>query len=387
MSTASLGKINEYLNSMETNLAASHNNSLGYPIAKDFNYTALSDFLKYPMNNLGDPFVDGTYQVQSYEVEREVIEFFAKLFRAPINDYWGYVTNGGSESNLYGLYVARELYPNGVVYYSEDTHYSVKKAIHILNMDSILVKSQKNGEIDYEDFARMVEINRHRPAIVLATFGTTMTEAKDNVGQLKSILQNMALYNHYIHCDAALAGPYGSFMDQDVSFDFADGADSIAISGHKFIGSPMPCGVIVTKRSHRDKVSKNVSYIGSMDSTITGSRNGHSPLFLWYALNQLGKQGLAERYWHAEKTAQYCVDELKAINIPAWRNAGAITVVLPNLPAAVKLKRQLATEINRTHIICMPNVNSTQIDGLIQEILNCVDNEPYLRNESSGVPL
>ncbi|MDP9024832.1 MAG: histidine decarboxylase, partial [Candidatus Eremiobacteraeota bacterium] len=82
--------------------------SLGYPSAKDFDYGALERFLRFPVNNVGDPFADGTYLVETREFEREVVEFFAELFRAPKDDWWGYVTNGGTEGNLYGLYLARE---------------------------------------------------------------------------------------------------------------------------------------------------------------------------------------------------------------------------------------------------------------------------------------
>ena len=48
-------------------------------------------------------------------------------------------------------------------------------------------------------------MNRHKPAIVLATFGTTMKEAKDDVGKIKLIMENLAIRDHYIHCDAALS--------------------------------------------------------------------------------------------------------------------------------------------------------------------------------------
>ena len=150
------------------------NQFLGYPVSKDFDYSELYPFLKYPINNLGDPFEDSTYKVQTHQLEKEVVDFFADLFRADTKDYWGYVTNGGSESNLYGLYLARELYPKAMVYYSESTHYSVKKNIHLLNIPSIVIRSQDNGEIDYYDLENTLRFNRHKPAIVLTTFGTTM---------------------------------------------------------------------------------------------------------------------------------------------------------------------------------------------------------------------
>ncbi|RBW54339.1 histidine decarboxylase [Tenacibaculum sp. E3R01] len=358
----------ERLNQLLEKITKARDTFLGYPVSKDFDYSELYEFLKYPINNLGDPFEDSTYKVQTHEIEREVVNFFAKLFRANPKDYWGYVTNGGSESNLYGLYIAREMYPKAMVYYSESTHYSVKKNIHLLNIPSIVIRSQENGEIDYNDLEETLKFNRHKPAIVLTTYGTTMKEAKDDVSKVKGILKKLAIQDHYIHCDGALAGSFGAFVEPKIPFDFMDGADSISISGHKFIGSPIPAGVIVTRRSLRDRVSKGISYIGSLDTTITGSRNGHSPLFLWYAINKLGIDGLKARYNHSLEVAKYCNQELLKIGVNAWRNPGAITVVLPKMSNTIKEKWQLATEDDITHIICMPNVTKDQIDHFIKDV-------------------
>ncbi|WP_310594789.1 histidine decarboxylase [Flavobacterium sp.] len=358
---------------LEQIIAISNHNSIGYPISKDFDFSEVMPFLKYPINNVGDPFENSINKVKTHELEREVVGFFAKLFRADPNDYWGYVTNGGSESNLYGLYLARELYPKGMVYYSESTHYSIRKNIHLLNIPSIVIRSQENGEIDYTDLENTLRINRDKPAIILANFGTTMKEAKDDVSKIKTILRSLAIQDSYIHCDGALSGSYGPFIEPRVPFDFMDGADSISISGHKFIGSPIPSGVIITKRSNRDRIAKGISYIGSLDTTITGSRNGHCPLFLWYALKKMGVEGLRQRFQNSLEVAAYCETRLNEIGIPAWRNPNAITVVFPKVADTIIAKWQLATQETISHIICMPSVTKNQIDELISDIQNCVE--------------
>lgn len=343
-------------------------NFLGYPVSKDFDYTELAPFLAYPMNNLGDPFVSCTYNVGSREMEKEVIAFFANLFRAEPDDWWGYVTNGGSEGNLYGLYLARELHPKGMVYYSEATHYSVQKNIHLLNMPNIAISTHENGEINYEDLEDTIRVNRQMPVIIMANIGTTMTEARDDVGRIKAILKKLAIKNHYIHADGALSGSYSAFIEPRPAFDFADGADSIAISGHKFFGSPMPCGVVVAKKSNRDRIARSVAYIGSVDTTITGSRNGHSPLFLWYTIKKHGLEGLKKRALHCLSVAAYAEEKLKSVGLPAWRNPNSITVNFPAPPPAIRQKWQLASEEGWSHIICMPNVEQLQIDQLVEEI-------------------
>ena len=54
-------------------------NMLGYPAAQDFNYDELFPFFRYPINNIGDPFVEGTAKDNCHHLEREVLEFWANL--------------------------------------------------------------------------------------------------------------------------------------------------------------------------------------------------------------------------------------------------------------------------------------------------------------------
>jgi histidine decarboxylase len=341
---------------------------LGYPVSVDFDYSELFELLNYPLNNLGDPLVESTYDLNSRSIEREVVNFFADIFKAPKNNSWGYVTNGGSEGNLYALYVARELYPNAMVYYSEHTHYCIQKNISLLNMPSIVIRADDKGEMDYEDLKDAVHTHRDRPAIVVANIGTTMTEAKDDISQIKKALKNSAIRSHYIHADAALAGTYLALLEKGPKFDFENGVDSVAISGHKFIGSPIPCGVVIVKKNYKDRIGQAIPYIGTMDTTITGSRNGHSPVFLFYAINKMGKEGLKKRAEVCLEIAEYLEKKLKEKNINAWRNESAITVVFEKPKSEIITKWQLATENEWSHIICMPGVTKEKIDEFLIDL-------------------
>lgn len=342
---------------------------IGYPAGADFDYKELYPFLDYNLNNVGDPMVEQYPDMHTKAFEREVIDFFADLFHAPKDNWWGYVTNGGSEGNLYALYVARELYPQGMVYYSEATHYSVQKNIHLLNMDSIVIRTQENGEMDYEDLEHTLQMHRHRPVIIFANAGTTMTEAKDYVPAIVSLLRKFAIKSYYIHSDAALSGAYLPLLDTSAAFDFAAGADSIAVSGHKFIGGPIPCGVVLVKKNYKDRVGKSIPYIGSLDTTITGSRNGITPLFLWYAIRKYGKEGLQQRAMECLSVAEYLEKSLVKNGIHAWRNDAAITVVFPQPSDAICRKWQLASESGQSHVICMPGVTRQQIDLFINDMI------------------
>lgn len=357
------------LDALFERMRESNDVSMGYPSAKDFDYRALYRFLELPVNNVGDPFADATYRVETREFEREVVSFFAELFRAPRDDWWGYVTNGGTEGNLYGLYLAREMLPNGMVYYSEQTHYSVAKNLHFLGMRHITIRSLPNGEIDYEDLRETMKIHRDVPPIIFANIGTTMTEARDDVRRIIQMMDELAIRHRYVHSDAALSGGYAGFLHPRPPYDFEDGADSVAVSGHKFLGAPIPCGVVVARKRNVSRIARAIDYIGSLDTTISGSRNGITPLMLWYRIQELGVTGIRKRLVHSLELAEHLVDRLQDASIDAWRNPNAITVVFPPPSAALRAKWQLATAGAISHAIVLPNVTREQVDALADDLI------------------
>lgn len=356
------------LDDLYERLSERNRDALGYPAAKDFDCTPLLRFLQLPLNNVGDPFAEGTYQVETRAFEREVLAFFAEPLRAPADDWWGYVTNGGTEGNLYGLYLARELHPGGVVYFSEHTHYSVSKNLHFLGMRHIMIRAHQNGEIDYDDLRETLKIHRDVPPIIFANVGTTMTEARDDLARIVEIMNSMAIRERYVHVDAALCGAYAPLLDPRPAFDFADGADSISISGHKFLGSPMPCGVVLARKHNVSRIARSIDYIGSLDTTITGSRNGFTPLVLWHRVRSLGIDGLRRRARMALGVAAYAVDRLRAAGVEAWRNPDALTVVFPRVPDAVRDKWQLATQGDISHFIAMPGISKEHVDAFVEDL-------------------
>lgn len=343
---------------------------LGYPLAKDFNLKEFAPFLNLCINNVGDPESPSTLAIDTKETEQEVVSFFAEILSSSIADVWGYVTNGGTEGNLYGLYLARESFNNPIVYYSESTHYSVKKNLHLLNLKSIVVRAQPNGEMDYDDLESLISLHRDKPAIFFLNIGTTMTEAIDDLDTIKSIINKYAIKDHYIHCDAAFLGVIAPFVEPKPKFDFAEGIDSISISGHKFIGGPIPCGIVLTKRKHRNRIVNSVSYVGTLDTTITGSRNGLTPLFLKAFIEKYGKKGLQKRVKKSQELAAYTERALREIGVRAWRNNEAITVVFDKPSNDLCKKYQLASENTIAHIICVPGITKTQINAFVKDYAN-----------------
>ena len=359
----------ERLDSLLAKIQSAANSQVGYPANQSFDYSPLLPFLKYSLNNVGDPFHDSNYWSNTHGIEREVITRFARLMRLDPDQAWGYVTSGGTESNLYGLYLAREMFPNGIFYFSEETHYSVLKNLRVLNARYVMIKRQEDGEIDYQDLHDMIQVNRDLPAVIIANIGTTMRGAIDDIERIKGILHDLKVVDAYIHADAALSGMILPFVAEPQPYGFDAGIDSIAVSGHKLMGAPLPCGVILTHRTNVERVGRTIELVGIQDTTLSGSRNGLTPLMLWYSLEQYGDEGFRKLVGGMLDTAEYAVEAFNRHGMAAWRHRNSVTVVFPRPAPEVFKKWQIAPEGQVAHIITMPHVTREQIDEIIADCI------------------
>ncbi|MBG0567539.1 histidine decarboxylase [Actinoplanes aureus] len=358
--------------------------NLGFPAATDIDYRPLAPLLGVLLNNLGDPWTDGVWPLHAKGIERDVLSFFAQLFRAPAG-WTGYLTSGGTEGNHYGLWRGRTRLPNAVAYHSAAAHYSVPKAEHLLGLPSVTVAAAATGEIDYTDLQRQAARFPSRPAIVTATIGTTMTEAVDDVQRIHQALDAAGNTHRYVHSDAALAGVPLAVTADRPAFDLGDGADSISISGHKFFGTPLVCGVVIDGRGLGD-LPPTIRYTGAPDTSITGSRTGLGAVMLAHALDVLGLPGLLDRAQRARSLAAYACHSLQAIGWPHWRNPAAFTVMLREPPQTVRARWHLPSTDGWSHLICMPGITTRHIDALIRDLALLLDGaQPSVVERSATV--
>lgn len=145
---------------------------------------------------------------------------------------------------------------------------------------------------------------------------------------------------------------------------------SVSVSGHKFVGCPMPCGVQITRMEHINTLSRNVEYLASRDATIMGSRNGHAPIFLWYTLNRKGYKGFQKEVQKCLRNAHYLKDRLWQAGISAMLNELSSTVVFERpLDEEFVRRWQLACEGNIAHVVVMPNVTIEKLDIFLNELI------------------
>ncbi|XP_022133700.1 serine decarboxylase [Momordica charantia] len=345
---------------------------LGYPYNLDFDYGALAQLQHFSINNLGDPFIESNYGVHSRKFEVGVLDWFARLWEIEKNEYWGYITNCGTEGNLHGILIGREVFPDGILYASRESHYSVFKAARMYRMDCENVHTLVSGEIDCADLKVKLLANKDKPAIINVNIGTTVKGAVDDLDLVIQTLNECGFSNDrfYIHCDGALFGLMMPFVKRAPTVTFKKPIGSVSVSGHKFIGCPMPCGVQITRLEHINALARNVEYLASRDATIMGSRNGHAPIFLWYTLNRKGYAGFQKDVQKCLRNAHYLKGRLQEAGISVMLNELSSTVVFERPDNHEFIwKWQLACEGNICHVVVMPNVNKDRLDDFLIELV------------------
>lgn len=467
--------------------------SLGFQANQGIHYREdLKPFLDFHINNVGDPFLTGSFTVNSKWMERAVLDYYARLWNArwphdpdDPESYWGYVLSMGcTEGNIYGLWNGRDYLagrslleddeareearagsrdgrPRGVpqrivcrravatpggpnayrpvAFYSEDSHYSIIKAMRVLDIPTFHEVGTREhpgrcpitddgtwpkevpsvdrgggpGSIDIDSLAALVEFfaSRGHPILINFNYGTTFKGAYDDVEaagrRLMPILDRHGLARrevdcgdgrrierrgYWIHVDAALGGAYMPFVEKAFeagripargpNFDFRlPFVSSIAMSGHKWIGAPWPCGIFMTRTGDLLLPPSRPNYIGSRDSTLAGSRNGFSAIVLWDFLSRHSYDKQIERALQTQRLAEYAYRRLQGLERQVgdlWveRSPLSLTVRFRKASDRICLKYSLASESlfvdgedrEYSHLYAMPHVTRAMIDGLVEDL-------------------
>ena len=121
-------------------------------------------------------------------------------------------------------------------------------------------------------------------------------------------------------------------------------------------------------KSNVDRIARSIAYIGNLDTTISGSRNGLTPLILWHTICSLGHDGLAERVAEALSLTDYAVAQMTRSGIQVHRNLNAITLYFSAPRREVVERWQLATNKGMSHIIMVPGTSRELLDRFIKDV-------------------
>ncbi len=347
----------------------------GYPahhvsLSPRTQYLLLMHYAAPFSNNCGDVDERGNYAMDTKAVEKAILRLYAEKFGMG-DEFWGYVTSGGSESNSCGISLAFNKHPNGILYYSTAAHYSVEKYARLYPRKEIPTTANDEMDVDalFAEIAKNWASNRS-PANLVLTHGTTKFGACDDVDKIVAFLKEREI-PYYIHVDAAL---YGGIPNNQTGAPLLTnakerGIDSVCLSLHKYVGFPDVHSVFV---STKKPSSPSIAYIGQHDTTVSGSRS--IPAFALY--NHIKEQLYNTPKNEYVKNVQYFEKLLQTESIPYYR-APKSNIFVFNSPKEETTKRfQLSTftevvngvEQAKAHAIIFPHHGKKQMEELAQAL-------------------
>ncbi|KAB0644172.1 pyridoxal-dependent decarboxylase [Burkholderia latens] len=342
--------------------------SIGRAYARGFDVDSLAPFLALPAADYEQSLGFECSDSGPKRFEQEIKDFFVNLFRGNHRECQGNLTGGEIEGNVLGLHFARKSFPNGIVYFSRESRRSIRDAIYLLGLRHVEVKVSDSGEMDYEDLCLQVRARRRHPAIVVANIGSDLKEGRDDIAVIRRIMADCGMEDIYIHCDASLCGPYAPFVEPRSAFDFSDGADSITVCGHYFLGSPVPCGIFLRHQSDERRATRGYHETSLCDWAPVFLQNHiYATLTLWHTIREHGVEGIRTRFVECNRTANEAKMLLNAYGIDARCNPGAITVFLPAPAENVRRKWQMPPG-DVSHFVVTPGTGKAQIEELIRDI-------------------
>jgi glutamate/tyrosine decarboxylase-like PLP-dependent enzyme len=192
-------------------------------------------------------------------IELQVVDWLRQLVGAP-ETAGGLFVSGGTMANLTGLAVARRnrrAVPDAVVYSSDQTHYSIARAMRILGFSNDSLRkldSDSAFRLPLESLERAIAADRaagRTPFLVVANAGTTNTGAVDPLREIAGICRRE---NLWLHVDGAYGASAALTTRGKKALDGIELADSLSLDPHKWLFQPYEAGcVLVRERRHLEE--------------------------------------------------------------------------------------------------------------------------------------
>ncbi|MBQ3220788.1 MAG: hypothetical protein IJB34_02350 [Clostridia bacterium] len=337
-----------------------------YPLSPLTQYLLLMHYTSPFSNNCGDIDERGNYAMDTKTIEKKIVGLYAEKFGMGEN-FWGYVTSGGSESNSCGITLAFSKNPNGILYYFENAHYSVEK--YASTYPCTRIPSFSRDIPDYGALFEAIEKNykeKGAAANIVLTHGTTRYGACDGVDKVVAFLREKKI-PYYLHVDAALfGGIQNGQKDAPILSDCKQrGIDSVSVSLHKYVGFPDVKSVFVATEKPR---GKEIAYIGQHDTTVSGSRS--IPAYALYNhLREQLRETDTEQYSRAVKRFEKLLTEA---GVPFYRAPLSNIFVIDEPSPCVCKKYQLSCFEDGgkalAHIIVFPSHGEKEMQELVNDL-------------------
>jgi aromatic-L-amino-acid decarboxylase len=277
------------------------------------------------------------------EVEEVVTDWVRRMVGLS-PDWLGVISDTASTSTLVALICARErttdygLARGGlqaeprplVVYASAGSHSCVEKGALLAGFGRdnlrMIALDERHG-LRPDALSQAIEQDLAlglKPCAIAACVGGTATASIDPIREIAAIARH---YGLWLHVDAAMAGSAMILPECRWMWDGIEGADSVVINAHKWLGAPFDCSLYyVRDEQHLVRVmSTNPSFLQSaVDSQVRNLRDTGIPLGrrfralkLWFLIREQGVSGLQARLRRDMANARRLAERVAAT--PGWR--------------------------------------------------------------------
>jgi len=212
---------------------------------------SLADLIANTINRYTGVWIAAPLLVQ---LEANAIRWLCEVMDFPASAF-GILTSGGSMSNFTAIVAARrerlpEHFLDGVLYTSDQAHYSVRKAAIMAGFPEqrvVTVESDHSGHIRLDRLQAYITRDRAAgltPFFCLASAGTVNTGAVDDLPALSALCRQEGLW---LHVDGAYGGFFYLTDRGRKRLNGIQGADSIALDPHKGLFFPYGTGVLLVR--------------------------------------------------------------------------------------------------------------------------------------------
>lgn len=276
----------------------------------------------------------GTFNF-SRVIEKKLIVDLAQYMRVNFQPLSGYFTSGGTEANMYSLWVARnwsrsiEGAEKTTWIFPDTAHYSIKKAADILGLtDSVrdevhTVSCNTNLLPSADVITNLIKEKRllsDDPIILVQTVISTEIGLIDPVRDVVEFIRDNSYENIFIHVDACFSGIVLPALDgYEEIFSYKE-INTIAVDLHKTFGAPVGSGVILINRGYQRFSRIKAPYLLEDDLTLLGSRSGSNAIVSWALFQSEVKTGnwslRLQRSMDSTRYFYEMLDKFPFINIP-----------------------------------------------------------------------
>ncbi len=314
--------------------------------------------------NIGDSRISRGSQELEREVIRKIGEFLGNK-RAE-----GYITTGGTESNIFAIMYARMLglkekgIIHGNIVVPDSAHFSFQK-IEMMGIEVKRAELNPDRTVNVESLEKLIDDNTFA---VVGIAGNTEYGRVDDIRSIGEICYDRDVF---LHIDAAFGGFVIPFIPRKYikelyevrSFDFKiKGVSSITVDPHKMGMSIIPSGGILF-RDFKEVFNLKPHYIQAK-CTLTGTRSAFPVAVTYATLELMGERGFRKVVGECIENTLYFRERLERRGVETLHpTLNILNFRVEKIPDGYALS---STRDGYRRAVIMPHVKRDNIDSFIR---------------------